>query len=73
MSSTNTPSVRWVVGETTGQNDSGTAALPTPFFQSTATTAPTAFDDGGGANIFLASNDDLYLWNGTAWVGPYTT
>jgi len=74
MVGTNTDSVIWVAGEDTGRDASGaTAAVPTPFFQSTATTAPTAVGDAGGSNIFIASNDDLYFWNGTAWVGPYTT
>lgn len=74
MTGTNTDSVIWVAGETTGHNQNGgTAAIPTPFYQSTATTAPTAFGDGHGSNIFIASNDNLYFWNGTEWLGPYTT
>jgi hypothetical protein len=74
MSGTNTDSVIWVAGEAAGHDGNGaTAALPTPFFISTATSAPTSFGEGEGHNIFVASNDDVYLWDGTAWLGPYTT
>jgi hypothetical protein len=73
MASTNTPSVRWVVGETTGLDENNeTAPLPTPFFQATNTTVPTAAP-AGGANVHITSDDDVYLWNGTEWVGPYVT
>lgn len=74
MSSTNTPSTRWVVGETSGLNAEGeTVGLPSAVFHATATTVPTAADDGGGSNVFITSDDDLYYWDGDAWVGPYST
>lgn len=72
MSSTNTPSVRWVVGDTEGLNENNeTVPVPTPFYQATNTTVPTAAP--AGANIHITSDDDLYFWNGEEWVGPYST
>lgn len=73
MPSTNTPSVRWNVGDTEGLNENNeTVPAPTPFVHSTVTTVPTAAPSGGG-NIHITSDDDVYLWNGEEWVGPYST
>ncbi len=74
MTGISAESTIWVAGETTGKDETGASvAVPTPFYVSTATTAPTAAGDGNGSNIFITSDDSLYLWNGSAWVGPYTT
>jgi hypothetical protein len=74
MASTNSDSISWVVGETTGQDSNGgTASVPVAasFVVSTATAAPTAAPNG--LPLFVTSDDKLYLWDasGAAWIGPY--
>ena len=75
MTGITSESTIWVAGEASGKDETGaTVDAPTSaFFVSTATTAPTSLADAGGRNVFVASNDDLYVWNGAAWVGPYST
>ena len=69
----NSDSVRWVVGGTNGTNVAGaTTALPVSvtqigFGSPTPTSAPLA-----GAPLYVDTDtDDLYVWNGTSWNGPY--
>ena len=72
MASTNTPSVAWVIGETTGRDGLGgtTTNLPQgPIFHATNTTVPT--DEPFGYNVHIDSDGGLYLWDADEWVGPY--
>ena len=70
MASTNTPSVQWNVGDSAGRDIYGdAAAIPAPFVVSTATDAPTEAPEG--FPLYLAV-DDAYLWDGSAWQGPYS-
>lgn len=70
MSGTNTPGVIWVAGETQGlDNNGGTAAIPTPFYQATNTTVPSGAPVNG--NVHITSASGVYLYNGSDWVGPY--
>jgi len=68
----NSDSVRWVVGGTNGTNVAGaTTTLPVAVTvigsgSPTPTTAPL------GAPLYIDTDqDNLYVWNGTAWNGPY--
>lgn len=72
MAGTNTDSVIWVAGESVGYDGSGgTAAVPAgPIFHATDTTVPTA--SPFGYSVHITSDDDLYLWDASAWVGPYS-
>jgi hypothetical protein len=75
MSGITSESTIWVAGEASGKDETGaTVDAPTSaFFVSTATAAPTTLADAEGHNVFIASNGDLYAWDGAAWIGPYTT
>lgn len=75
MASTNSNSVRWVVGESTGlDGNNATASVPEAaafgVFQATNTTVPTAAPDNG-VLVHITSDDEVYFWNSTDWVGPY--
>lgn len=70
----NSPSVIWNVGDTTGRNVAGAAtALPVaPNYVYSGTAAPTAAPTGGTPIYWdTDTTDNLYIWIGTAWVGPY--
>ncbi len=76
MASTNSDSVIWVVGEADGVTGEGVAtdAPAAAFggvFYATATTVPTA--EPFGYTEHVTSAGDRYGWDGTQWVGPYTT
>lgn len=71
MASTNSDSLIWVAGETTGTTGVGGTAVapPVPYVVSTSSTAPTDAPDG---LPFYLADEDFYLWDGAAWVGPYS-
>lgn len=73
MASTNSPSVRWVVGDTQGLDENNEVVdVPSGHvYQATNTTVPTAARSG--AVVHITSDDDVYYWNGDEWVGPYTS
>jgi len=62
----------WNVGDMQGRNDDGSvvslpvAATAVGVGSATPTAAPS------GAPLYIDSdNDDLYVWDGSAWAGPY--
>jgi len=73
----------WNVGEGTGRNGAsgGTALSPTASVAisvsavaviGSGSATPTAAPSG--APFYIDTDtDDLLAWNGTAWVGPYST
>jgi hypothetical protein len=72
--SLNSDSVMWVVGGTNGTNVAGaTTTLPVAVTvvgsgSPTPTTAPL------GAPLYIDTDtNDLFVWGGTAWLGPYST
>jgi hypothetical protein len=70
----NTPSVRWEVGGTSGIDAYGnTASLPAaPTYVGSGTDTPTASPPAAGSPLFIMTpTEELFVWGGTAWVGPY--
>jgi hypothetical protein len=71
---TNTPPAIWNVGDSVGKGFAGgTAALPaSPSYVGTGTDTPTASPPAAGSPLFiLTPAEELFVWGGTAWVGPY--
>lgn len=69
----NSTPVMWNVGDTTGRDiTGGTVALPVgPTVVGAGSAVPTAAP--AGAPLYVdTDNDDLYVWTGAAWLGPYS-
>jgi hypothetical protein len=63
----------WNVGDTAGRNEYGQATtLPvSAVFVGNGTPTPTAAP--AGAPLYIDTDtDDLFVWMGTAWKGPYS-
>lgn len=70
--SINDNGVFWNVGDTTGRDNAGVStAIPLGGSIGSGTAAPTAAPSGIPLYWDTDTTDNLYIWVGTAWKGPY--
>lgn len=64
--------VFWNVGDTTGRDDSGQVADLPVAVTAISSGSPTPTTAPGGAPLYIDTDtDELYVWAGTDWKGPY--
>ena len=72
MASLNSDSVIWTIGDATGRAPSGeSATIPVSVSINSGHGAPTGDPTSPFPLYADDDTDDLWVWTGAAWIGPY--